>query len=466
MADLIKLFDFKPGNDLKSEFKLAAFDKPVQKEKESQPKDSNSPFAKALETVSNAISNKENPKEMSESKQVQNAEKLDKAEKETKEILNSVSSYLKQLKENPAYKKTIEKFEKIVSRPVSLDELMKSLNQLVQLLMNVNQLNQKIGMTKPEQSAHEISLMKGLKNGLNQLKDLMKDDLINVKQILASMQNGNLSIASLESGSKEKRIFDIRIEKGVQKNSEKNKETGKKETISNEAALKTPGEALKAKEVKEKLESQPLQNEIKDKNTPKKESGEKLVKSKDQEMNLGKKESDFQNVMIQKIDAADKNFKVENSRNIDRAQRAEIGKQIIDQIGEKVTGIIGKNYSQITLQLKPEELGNVKIVLEMKNDTIKGRIIVDNNEVKDIVQENINQIKSILQDSGVKLGELEVSTNSQGQSFEQQNKEDQFQKMVMQNQKVFSFLSQFQTYERGFEESYPVLDDNRIFLKA
>ena len=119
MADLIKLFDFKPQNDykngLKNDFKATGLDKQNFQDKESISKDSGNSFSKALDAVSNAIQNKEPVKETVDNKSIQNPEKLEKTEKQAKDILIPIMNLIKQLKENPGFKKEVEKFEKILT---------------------------------------------------------------------------------------------------------------------------------------------------------------------------------------------------------------------------------------------------------------------------------------------------------------------------------------------------------------
>jgi flagellar hook-length control protein FliK len=68
----------------------------------------------------------------------------------------------------------------------------------------------------------------------------------------------------------------------------------------------------------------------------------------------------------------------------------------------KHTGIILKNGSEgeIHLLLKPESLGSVRIKLNIEDNNIVGKIIVDNNTVKEIMKDNLANLENALHDNG------------------------------------------------------------------
>ncbi|HEQ72660.1 MAG TPA: flagellar hook-length control protein FliK, partial [Spirochaetia bacterium] len=68
----------------------------------------------------------------------------------------------------------------------------------------------------------------------------------------------------------------------------------------------------------------------------------------------------------------------------------------------KHTGVIVKNggNGEIHLVLKPESLGSVRIRMNIEDNHIVGKIIVDNNTVKAIVEENLSNLENALQEDG------------------------------------------------------------------
>lgn len=475
MADLIKLFDFRMQEGIKNDYKPFKNERSLRKEKEKNVQEpSGNSFGKALETVSEAIQNKEiseKPKPVEEISGDKNLkDTFEKKEEQVKELVGQLNLLLNQLKKLNPNDKKIEKLDIIAKEPVSLDNLIKLLTQLVQSLgIQQNQSIQNSALKPAVMDKDSLLLVQGMQKGLGQLKELLAAEPQMGKEIMAAVQNGTIQLSRTGKEDKERRIFDVKIEKGVLKNSEKKEGVVSKDSQKIETLAQSMGDSIQAKEFKEKLQSEAQNLDSKNRPAPKKEVIETTFNQNDKELNLNKKENESQLNFQQtlKAESMDKMGRVDGPKNVEKARRADLGREIISQIGEKVSGFIGKNQSQIIIQLRPEELGNVKIMLEMKNDVIKGRIVVENNEVKDILQENINQVKSVLQDSGIQLGELEVSTQQgSGQSFEKSLAEDLLQKTIARNQRVNSFFSDLKAYEDGNYVSVDYMNGGSIFLEA
>lgn len=76
----------------------------------------------------------------------------------------------------------------------------------------------------------------------------------------------------------------------------------------------------------------------------------------------------------------------------------------------KQTGIILKSggAGEIRLVLKPENLGSVRIRLALSESSLEGRIVVDNNSVKELVESSLENLRSALRMEGYQTN-LEVS---------------------------------------------------------
>lgn len=80
----------------------------------------------------------------------------------------------------------------------------------------------------------------------------------------------------------------------------------------------------------------------------------------------------------------------------------------IIQAGEK---------QSMTFQLTPENLGKVKLIVDLVENQISTRIEVENDQVKQFIQSNIEQLKQNLQLSGVHLSNVNVSLAESEQKF-------------------------------------------------
>ena len=77
------------------------------------------------------------------------------------------------------------------------------------------------------------------------------------------------------------------------------------------------------------------------------------------------------------------------------------------------------NSGELRMVLKPERLGFVRIRLNLDDNNIVGRIIVDNNNIKEIFENNMDSLLKNFKESGFGSASLEVSVG--GGKNQQQN---------------------------------------------
>jgi flagellar hook-length control protein FliK len=66
----------------------------------------------------------------------------------------------------------------------------------------------------------------------------------------------------------------------------------------------------------------------------------------------------------------------------------------------------------IRLRLKPESLGNVKIELNLSDNNISGKIVVESDEAKTAFEKNMNDLSDAFKQGGFDSARLEVSVGS------------------------------------------------------
>jgi len=77
----------------------------------------------------------------------------------------------------------------------------------------------------------------------------------------------------------------------------------------------------------------------------------------------------------------------------------------------------------IRLALKPESLGNVKIHLEMTENKITGRIVVESEEALNAFRKEISSLEQAFRDSGFANADLNLSLTADGRNTEWQEQE-------------------------------------------
>ena len=91
----------------------------------------------------------------------------------------------------------------------------------------------------------------------------------------------------------------------------------------------------------------------------------------------------------------------------------------------KHTGIIVRDggEGEIRLILKPESLGNVRIRISINNNSVEGRIVVENNSVKELFDASLDNLKASLRQEGFQSASLEVSVGNQKTRQEAENRQ-------------------------------------------
>ena len=84
---------------------------------------------------------------------------------------------------------------------------------------------------------------------------------------------------------------------------------------------------------------------------------------------------------------------------------------LIDQVGRQISQSFLKGNKSIQLQLRPPELGALKIEMDMQSSGLKLAIVAENSSVKDMLMSSIPQLRESLIEQGIRLERLDVQIN-------------------------------------------------------
>ncbi|MDD2833995.1 MAG: flagellar hook-length control protein FliK, partial [Methylotenera sp.] len=97
------------------------------------------------------------------------------------------------------------------------------------------------------------------------------------------------------------------------------------------------------------------------------------------------------------------------------------GKPGWDQaISQKVIYMLGASQQSATLTLNPPDLGPLKVVINVHNDQADATFISDNDEVRRALESGLSHLREKMNESGVQLGQTNISSNRQSQQDFQQ----------------------------------------------
>lgn len=100
--------------------------------------------------------------------------------------------------------------------------------------------------------------------------------------------------------------------------------------------------------------------------------------------------------------------------------------EIYDQITEYMRTNVSGDFSEVEMQLNPENLGKVQIHLTSKQGVVSAQFVTQNEAVKGVIESQLIQLKEQFEEQGIKVDNVEVAVASY--SFDQGlNRESQQQ---------------------------------------
>ena len=81
---------------------------------------------------------------------------------------------------------------------------------------------------------------------------------------------------------------------------------------------------------------------------------------------------------------------------------------VAGQIIDGASNMLMKGSSRIVITLEPPNLGTLNMDVRVQHDTVRMVLIADNHEVKQVLQANLDQLKTALQGQGLNIDRFEV----------------------------------------------------------
>jgi flagellar hook-length control protein FliK len=86
------------------------------------------------------------------------------------------------------------------------------------------------------------------------------------------------------------------------------------------------------------------------------------------------------------------------------------------QIVEKAKVVVNNGNSEMEISLKPEHLGKLQLKISVVDQTVTAKFVAESQQVKEVIETHLNQLRRNLQDNGVQVDQLMVSVGQQNGS--------------------------------------------------
>ncbi len=95
---------------------------------------------------------------------------------------------------------------------------------------------------------------------------------------------------------------------------------------------------------------------------------------------------------------------------------------VVEQVSTKLADSVKSGMREVTLILKPEMLGEVKITIQVTGDVVSAKLQVENQQVKNIVENNLQNLRDSLAQHNLSAGALDVNVgNGESRNAEAKN---------------------------------------------
>ena len=91
--------------------------------------------------------------------------------------------------------------------------------------------------------------------------------------------------------------------------------------------------------------------------------------------------------------------------------------ELIQQIGQKIAEVCSSGRTSLHIQLQPENLGRIDVRVISGNDGMRIVITSDNPQTNKLLENNLNQLQTVLSAAGVQIGGMSVGNQNMEQQY-------------------------------------------------
>lgn len=153
-------------------------------------------------------------------------------------------------------------------------------------------------------------------------------------------------------------------------------------------------------------------------------------------------------------------------QTIEKLESIDMEKNI-QEIAEKMRFSINNQKNLIKINLKPKSLGELTMEIELVKNVLTAKIMVDNEKTKQLIQDNLYQLKDEIKDTALEIKSFEVFVGS-GNDFSKHSRGqfnfNQFNKKNKNNENLKKALKKSESID--YMESPLAKDDSNQYLEG
>ena len=128
---------------------------------------------------------------------------------------------------------------------------------------------------------------------------------------------------------------------------------------------------------------------------------------------------------------------------------------VISQLSEKIKVDVRGNLTEMRINLKPEHLGDISLKVMTQNGIVSAQLIAENEQVRAIIETNLNELRDMLSGQGLNISQLTVSVNDGNSGFERADYRYQQQRQGRRIGRVSSIAEELpEIPQSGTNEDY------------
>jgi flagellar hook-length control protein FliK len=107
---------------------------------------------------------------------------------------------------------------------------------------------------------------------------------------------------------------------------------------------------------------------------------------------------------------------LENAARTTPSAYRTLEQSVMEQVQDRLNGIVRTSgTTQVRLLLRPESLGEVQLRVQVDGDVVMAKITVENQQVKQIIESNMQMLRNALSENNLQAGSFDVNVNQGSQ---------------------------------------------------